>query len=192
MNTPSPGPDFDAVRRLHKELDSESDRGVILVSSAMLEEALREILVTFLAPNSSSNDALFDGANAPLQSYSAKIDASYRIGLISDRFARDLHLIRRIRNDVAHRPASCDFADTSIRDRVTALSKSHGIFERSPKRNKIFGTPSTRDQFVEAAAWMLFYLAAERLRIKPIAAHRPEFGYVVSIDDESTWPNPEV
>ena len=192
MTTPAPGPDFEAVARLHKELDSESDRGVILVSSAMLEEALRELLVTFLAPNPSSSDSLFDGANAPLQSYSAKIDAAYRVGLLSDRFSRDLHLIRKIRNDVAHRPASCDFSDTSIRDRIAALSKSHGIFERSPERNKKHGVPSVRDQFIEAAAWMLFYLAAERPRVKPVPTHPPEFGYMVSLDKESTWPKPEV
>ncbi len=158
----------------------------------MLEEALRELLITFLAPNPSASDSLFDGANAPLQSYSAKIDAAYRVGLLSDRFARDLHLIRKIRNDVAHRPASCDFNDTSIKDRVAALSKSHGIFERSPERNKQHGVPSVRDQFIEAAAWMLFYLAAERPRVKPVPTHAPEFGYMVSLDKEWTWPKPEV
>ncbi|UHQ19097.1 MltR family transcriptional regulator [Lysobacter sp. KIS68-7] len=186
----APGPDFDAVKRLHKELDAESDRGVILVSSAMLEEALRELLIVFLAPNFSSADALLDGANGPLSSFSSKVDVSYRVGLISDRFARDLHLIRKVRNDVAHRPAGCDFSDSSVKDRIAALSKSHGIFERSPGRIQRWGYPTVREQFIEAVSWMLFFLAAERRRVKPIAAHAAEFGYMVSLDDESTWPKP--
>ena len=191
MTTSAPGPDFEAVARMHKELDSESDRGAVLVSSAMLEDALRELLKAFLTPNASSTDSLFDGANAPLSSFSATIDTAYRVGLVSDRFARDLHLVRKIRNDVAHRPASCDFTDTSIKDRISALSKSHGIFARSPERHKIFGRPTVREEFIEAAAWMLFFLAAERKRVKPVPVAAPEFGYMVSLDAEATWPKPE-
>lgn len=111
--------------------------------------------------------------------------------MISDSFARDLHLIRKIRNDVAHRPASCDFTDTSIKDRIGALSKSHGIFERSPRRQEKFGRPSVREEFIEAAAWMLFFLAAERKRVNPTKRRAPEFGYMVSLDDEATWPKPD-
>ena len=104
MDTPEPGPDFEAVFRLQAELKGESPRGIVLVSAAMLEEALRELLVAFLVPNASASDTLFDGPMAPFGSFSAKIDAAYRLGLVSDKFCRDLHVIRRIRNDVAHQP----------------------------------------------------------------------------------------
>src|SRR5690349_19793079 len=93
-----PGFDFDAVSRLYTELDKESDRGAVLVSTAMLDEALSQLLIAHLVPNPTSSDSLFDGSNAPLQSFSAKIDVGYRLALISDRFCRDLHVIRRIRN----------------------------------------------------------------------------------------------
>jgi DNA-binding MltR family transcriptional regulator len=192
MDTPEPGPDFDAVTRLQAELKKESDRGAVLVASAMIEEALRELLVAYLVPNSSSNDSLFDGTNAPLQSYSSKIDAAFRMGVISDRFCRDLHVVRRIRNDVAHRPSGCDFVDSSIKDRVAALSQSHGIFRRSPKWVQKHGVPTTRDQFIEAASWMLFYLCAEQPRIKSLIAADNEFGYSVSLDDMDSIRNAEV
>jgi DNA-binding MltR family transcriptional regulator len=179
-----PGPDFDAVLRLYEELDKESDRGAVLVAGAMLDEALAGLLLTHLVANPTATDPLFDGPNAPLQSFSSKIDAAYRMGLFSDRFCRDLHVIRRIRNDVAHRAAGCSFQDTSITDRVRALTASHGIFERSPKWVAKKGPPDIRAQFIEAASWMLFYLIAERARTKHLSAKHPEFGYIVTMDDD--------
>lgn len=184
-----PGPDFAAVRRLYTELDKESDRGTVLVAGAMLEEALGELLVTHLVPNPTAVDPLFDGPNAPLQSFSSKIDIAYRLSLISDRFCRDLHIIRRIRNDVAHRAAGCSFQDTSIADRVKALSTSHGILERSPKWVAKIGTFNTRAQFIEASAWMLFYLNAEQPRTEKLTATDLEFGYSVSMDDDDAPAN---
>ena len=67
-DAPRPGPDFDAVLRLQAELKNESPRGVALISAAMLEEALRELLMAFLVPNPSSSDTLFDGPTSPLGS----------------------------------------------------------------------------------------------------------------------------
>ena len=69
----APGPDFDAVLRLEAELATESPRGVVLVATAMLEEALRELLLALLVPNPSSTDSLFDGPMAPFNSFSAKM-----------------------------------------------------------------------------------------------------------------------
>lgn len=178
------GPDIDAVLRLRKELTGESARGVVLVSAAMLEEALREVLLPYLLPNASSNDTLFDGPNAPLSSFSAKIDMAYRLGLTTDRFCRDLHIIRRIRNDVAHRPAGFEFEHASAKERIEALSRSHGIFARSPKWVEKNGAPSLRDQFLEAASWMLFFLTAQRDRTKPVSAREREFGYIYSMDTQ--------
>lgn len=189
MTSPhDPGPDFEAVARLQAELKSESPRGIILISAAMLEEALRELIASFLVPNANSNDTLLEGTTAPLGSFSAKIDAAYRFGLVSDKFCRDLHLIRRIRNEVAHKPQGFSFEDSSARDRILALSKSHGLFERSPKWVEKTGKPNLEAQFLEAATWMLFFLAAERERVKSLRARIPEFGYLATMDEESGLP----
>src|SRR5437868_9115545 len=93
-----------AVPRLHAELQAESDRGAVLVAGSMLDVALQQLLVAYFA-DSGTPDPLFEGANAPLHSLSAKIDLASRLGFISDGLARDLHVIRRIRNDFAHRPS---------------------------------------------------------------------------------------
>lgn len=179
-----PGPDFDAVIRLQAELKNESSRGVILISAAMLEEALRELLSRFLVPNPSSSDTLLDGPTSPFGSFSAKIDGAYRLSLISDAFCRDLHIIRRIRNEVAHKPQGFSFDDPAAKSRIEALAQSHGIFARSPNWvAKRHGQVSLRDQFIETASWMLFFLAATRERINPLKARKPEFGYSVTLDD---------
>lgn len=185
MKTPEPGPDFDAVIRLQAELRAESPRGIVLVSAAMLEEALQELMLARLVPNSSSSDALFDGPMSPFGSFSAKIDGAYRLAIISHKFSRDLHIIRRIRNEVAHQPKGFTFDDSGTKARVTNLSHSHGIFRRSPTWVEQRGTLSVADQFLEAATWMLFYLAAERERVATFEPHPPEFGYRASMDHES-------
>ena len=182
---PEPGPDFKAVIRLQSELRAESPRGIVLVSAAMIEEALQEIMLVRFVPNSSSSDTLFDGPMSPFGSFSAKIDGAYRIGLISQQFCRDLHIIRRIRNEVAHQPKGFTFEDAATKTRVHALSHSHGIYRRSPKWVEQRGTPSLQEQFLEAATWMLFYLAAERERVLTLSPHHPEFGYRASMDNES-------
>lgn len=184
----SPGPDFDAVIRLQSELKDESARSVVLIATAMLEEALRELLLAFLVPNSSAADTLLDGPNSPMGALSAKIDAAYRLGLVSHSFCRDLHLIRRLRNGVAHQPKGFKFEDPGAEQRVLALSKSHGLFARSPKWVSQHGQPDLRGQFIEASSWMLFYLAAERERVRPLRPRTQEFGYFATLDSGSGLP----
>lgn len=191
MQDTPPGPDFDAVIRLVSELKDESPRGVVLIATAMLEEALRELLLAFLVPNASAADTILDGPNSPFGTLSAKIDAAYRLGLVSANFCRDLHLIRRLRNDVAHQPKGFNFEEPATEQRVLALSKSHGLFARSPKWLKERGQPDLRAQFIEASSWMLFYLAAERERVTPLRPRSQEFGYVATLDHESGLPTRE-
>ena len=67
----------------------------------MLDELLKQLIAAHLLP-CAGQETLFSGAAAPLSFFSSRIDLAHRIGLISPRLARDLHLIRRIRNDFAH------------------------------------------------------------------------------------------
>src|SRR5688572_7702181 len=80
----------------------ESDRAAVIISAAMLEDALETMLRSRLVPVAAQSDSLFDGAYAPISTFSAKIDVAFRFGLISGLFAKSLHLVRRVRNDFAH------------------------------------------------------------------------------------------
>lgn len=187
-NQDAPNESFDstskAIGRLRKELAGESDRAAVLVSVAMLDEALRDLLIRKLAPNPSSIDTLFDGPSAPISSFSAKIDLAYRVGVVSARLCRDLHLFRKIRNDFAHRPAACRLDDQEVSARIEELTRSHGIFERSPKFFESIKIMPIRHKYEQAIVWILFYFEKVASRIPPLQTAAEEDGYRLSLDEE--------
>jgi hypothetical protein len=87
----------------------------------------------------------------------SRISISYKIGLISASFARDLNLVRKIRNDFAHNVTGCSFEDTGVKSRILELAKSTCLIEKFPNRRK--GYPvGTRGDFQMIIDWMLFQL----------------------------------
>ncbi len=111
------------------EFEKESDRACVIISATMLDEALETILRGFLSPSSSSGDELLDGPQAPLQTFSSRIHACLRLGLISSRLTRDLHLIRKIRNHFAHNIIGCSFETQEVRNRIRDLVRSVNILQ---------------------------------------------------------------
>jgi DNA-binding MltR family transcriptional regulator len=82
-------------------LRQESDRGRVLISAGFLEEQLKKILLGLMVQRPKSNE-LVEGSNAPLATFSARTEACYALGLITDDEYNDLSIIRRIRNEFAH------------------------------------------------------------------------------------------
>ena len=115
---------------LNAELRGTSDRSCVITAASIIDHLLLEFLRARLVPNSSATDSLFDGANAPIGTFSARIDLAHRIGLISSQFARDLHLIRRMRNDLAHSIVARTFSDPGVSDQVLHLVRSLKLRER--------------------------------------------------------------
>lgn len=109
---------FNAFIRL---LERESDRGSVIVSCALLDDALEQRLKYRLAPSPEKEDELFAGAYAPLNNFSAKIDFAYRVGVISLNTRKSLHLIRKLRNDFAHSSSEITFKTESVRHRIKEL-----------------------------------------------------------------------
>lgn len=121
------------IYMLREEWSAGSDRSCVIVVASIIDELLGQLIRARLAPNPSSTDTLFDGPNAPLASLSARIDLSYRIGIISSKLCRDLHIVRRLRNHFAHSVQACTFADTGCKDQVQELMRSLRLRERSPE-----------------------------------------------------------
>jgi DNA-binding MltR family transcriptional regulator len=112
------------------QFEKESDRAAVILIASVLDENLTTILKSYLVAISNSNDSLFESATSPLSNFSSKIDIAYRIGLISRKFARDLHIIRKIRNDFAHDIYGCSFENGSVISRIKELENSfHKSFE---------------------------------------------------------------
>jgi DNA-binding MltR family transcriptional regulator len=166
----------DLTDTLEKGFKEESDRAVVILVGALLDNALSALLKSRLV--ASSSDSLFDGVNAPLSTFSARIDMAYRLGLISHQLSADLHLIKRIRNDFAHNVEGASFNDANIRDRVMLLSRASHIYERSVEyREKQFGGTDHRHNFLAVCHWILWYLDNLADRVERLREEKVEMGY---------------
>jgi DNA-binding MltR family transcriptional regulator len=111
------------------DLEGESDRAVVIVAVAKLDQLLRDLIVARLVPSSKSDDELVDG-DRPLGTFSARISIAFRLGLIDAEFARSLDLIRRIRNEFAHEARLASLSSDEHIKRVKELARP---FHRDPK-----------------------------------------------------------
>lgn len=120
------------------EFAKESDRASVILSASMLDQALETILRSALCPTNSANDDLLDGANAPLSTFSSRIDMCYRLGIISARLCRDIHIVRKIRNEFAHNVTGFTFDTPGVRNRILELTRSFGIRQTLPHTRESF------------------------------------------------------
>jgi hypothetical protein len=109
------------ANELIRSVSHESDRGCILVVAALIENVLKDYIKARLVGANKKDDELFDGGNAPLGNLSAKIDMAFRLGLIQSKEKKQLHLMRKIRNDCAHNPENQFFDSQSIQYRMQEI-----------------------------------------------------------------------
>jgi DNA-binding MltR family transcriptional regulator len=124
------------VFKFRETLTPETDRGCALMAAAYLDAQLEELLrAAWVADDKCLDDVL--GQSKPLGTFSSRIDVAYLTGLIGDRARRDLHLIRRIRNDFGHRPEPIGFYSESIANRCAEL---HHTFRSKDERPRALFT----------------------------------------------------
>ena|SRR5438132_1558798 len=142
--------DFDA------SIKTESTRAKVILSACYLDALLRQLLTMILKPVvSSEDDPLFDGPQAPLSAFNAKIELASRLGAISQNTKKSLHLIRKIRNRFAHRLTSCDFSDPQIAAWNSELHKLND--HATEQRRASFSTGAVGD-FEKSVSWLIFWL----------------------------------
>jgi len=91
-------------------LKAESDRGVMILAATMIEDALLTALGRLLPhANASVRKELFSN-DGPLSTFSKRILFAHGAGLISATVAKQMNVIRRIRNVAAHAHAAVDFS----------------------------------------------------------------------------------
>lgn len=167
---------------LLNEFDKESDRASALLVGAVLDEILKSFLKTALVPLPNSADDFLDGPSAVINTLGSRIDLVYRMGFISDRLCRDLHLIRKIRDDFAHNIDSTTYETPSIKDRIDLL---HTFCSEGVTKNlgsKLF-PDSTRGKFLLSASWRLWHLNSLSDDQKMQDAVEPEWGYIYENED---------
>lgn len=112
---------LDLQEELKKELNNQSDRGVAIVCASILDEQLKDVLSSFFIENDRAKKELFN-TGEPLSTFSSKIKMSYYLGLITENEYKNIEMIRKIRNDFAHRITGISFSDSSVKNRCNHLS----------------------------------------------------------------------
>ncbi len=136
-----------------EKLRSESDRGMVLISTGYLEEQLKQVLLAFFIEDASLT-SLVEGGNAPLGTFSGRITTCYALGLIRKTEHDDLHQLRRIRNEFAH-SIHTTFETQSVVDRCKTLHhKAHDY--TSEKMGAVVVPPN--GQFNSAATAIILNL----------------------------------
>ncbi len=142
---------------LIKEFERETDRAAVVLTASLFDNAIGNLLKKFLLPSSGDQDELFDVPNSPLGSFHSKIQTTLRLGLISQRFARDLNLIRKIRNEFAHNVSHVNLDEGRVKDYLTTLLSSSDIIRKNPRARSIHPSGS-RGDFLMIAGIMLFHV----------------------------------
>lgn len=157
-----------------EEFGGESDRAVVILGATKLDILLYQLLIKVLLPNAGGNDDLFDG-DAPLSTFSARINLSSRLGLIDAGFARALHLVRKIRNSFAHEITGRSLDSGSHRDRIRELVaplEQIGVFHNL-KRNYFEDKSDAAANFRSALVMIIARLHRAINIASPIAASKP-------------------
>jgi hypothetical protein len=103
-----------------QEFQGETDRGAALVGAALLDQKLLDTLKAFLIEGRIT-DNLVEGANAPLGTFSARIKAAFALGLIDRHEQHECEIIRKVRNEFAHRVHGTTFEEPRISAWCAAL-----------------------------------------------------------------------
>lgn len=99
-----------------------SHSGMALMYSSIIERLLGELIEEALpGMNKSLQKALFRAPNAPLSSFSSRINMAAALKIVSTEQAAKLHIIRDIRNSFAHCEIGVHFDHPAIAIKVALL-----------------------------------------------------------------------
>ncbi|UZE93030.1 MAG: hypothetical protein IB617_02620 [Candidatus Nealsonbacteria bacterium] len=157
---------------LLEEFSKETDRAAMILTASLIENTLTTLLKNYLVQVSTKDDELFDGPTAPLSNFNSKVQFAHRLGLISQKLAHDLHIIRKIRNDFAHNVYGSNLESGVVKDLLTTLIYSSDIVRNLQEARSIY-PEGARGDFLTIASIMLFYLNQEiekisKKQVKPM------------------------
>ena len=133
---------LELMLKLSSEFKDESDRAAAVLFAAYLDHLLGELIAAYMAVEYDRVDKLlYKDGHGPLGTFAARINTTHCLGLLSEDEYSDLNIIRRIRNDFAHKLVGLTFEYQSIADRC-----------RNLKGAQVGGRPATaRESFKKAA-----------------------------------------
>jgi DNA-binding MltR family transcriptional regulator len=116
-------------------LDAETDRGCSLMIGAYLDELLKIFLSSLFVADANASVS-FLRADGPLGTFSSRIELCYLLGQISEVVRRELHLMRKIRNEFAHTVQLINFSQPAVLARIREL-KCTGLSTNADARHRM-------------------------------------------------------
>jgi DNA-binding MltR family transcriptional regulator len=116
--------------------------------------------------------------DGPISPFSARIELIYRLGLIHPITHKELHLIRRIRNEFAHKKAGLNFQNLRISQLTSELLLpkvwDHIIRKKSKEQPDIveFIHSDSRSRFITSGALLLGRLTILQERVEQVKISR--------------------
>jgi Mannitol repressor len=147
----------DFVGRFH----DETDRAAAVLAGGYLDAFLGDAIRSVLVPGDRV-ESLFDG-QGPLRSLGNKIALACALGLATDALARDMDLIRRIRNHFAHHIWDATFDMSPVCDWCSQIEVVDSSVDETTKR-PIADTNPPRLRYLLAVACTTM-LIAHSLRV---------------------------
>ncbi len=172
---------FERLNAFAKEFHTESDRAAVVLGVAKLDELLGELLQRFLLPKTNhpnDGDELLGvvagvggGTEKGLSTFSARIHAAYRLGLISKNFRDSINTVRTIRNAFAHRVSPKALIVTPFREPIAKMHRpipSPTFWNEFSKRHYRDETGPRIDFRTNVAVYAAF-LEGALMIVKPVA-----------------------
>lgn len=143
---------FQEVSKMFVRLTKDSDRAVVLILTAWLDDAITQMIKTTLVNDKKVVEDMFRH-DAALGTFSSKIGMAYLTRRISRAVYDELQTIRGIRNDFAHSRDDLRFTEESIRDRCKNLYLSALKDKRKNVSQRTVFNP--RDAFIATGIGIL-------------------------------------
>ena len=167
------------VQKVLNEMEKESDRATAILLGAELDDTLAQILEKHLLPPRSKKDS---GAIA--KSFYARIELSNRLGLIHPLFHHELHLIKDVRNEFAHKKLGVTFESTEVQALISKLifpkAFDKFILIKATMQPELadLASQDSRERFILSGAILLHRLNSiqeqvSQVQISPLAWIKP-------------------
>jgi DNA-binding MltR family transcriptional regulator len=115
---------FEQLNELNVRLHGLNEQGLVLTLAAFADDSLRDLLFAYMFRNTATKK-LISGYDAPLGTFSAKINAAFALGLITPGQYSDLNHIRTIRNMFSHTWGQISFENIDVKKHILALNYSN-------------------------------------------------------------------
>lgn len=126
------------LRAILEEVGRRPLRASVITATALMDTMLEKVISAFIIEDTDKK-ALFDYSGC-MSTFSAKIEMSYVLGLISKELRDDLNRYRRIRNKCAHNIVLDADAKNEIKSEIGNFSLLKKVFQLGNNEDPIVYT----------------------------------------------------